>query len=157
MLKILLEKWDKNKGLLEEKLRNKPMNYKYKDLVKLTFDTIYNSDKTNYWDKMRIVKTVGGKEYSGDYVFLLNFGHDDEKVETMLITYVEYGSCSGCDTLLRIIEWHEGKKPDENQLKDLMLLCKDIITNTVKPFNKGWNYKEGFDEVEYERDENGNH
>ena len=119
MLKILLEKWDKNKGLLEEKLRNKPMNYKYKDLVKLTFDTIYNSDKTDYWDKMRIVKTVGGKEYSGNYVFLLNFGYYDEDVDTMLITYVEYGSCTGCDTLLRIIEWDEGKLPDENQLKDL--------------------------------------
>lgn len=150
MLKILLEKWDKNKGLLEEKLRNMPMNYQYKDLVKLTFDTVYNTGETHEWNEVRLVKTIGGKGYSGDYVFLLNFGFDDENVETMLITYVEYGSCSGCDTLLRIIEWDEGKKPDENQLKDLMLLCKDIITNTVKPFNKGWNYKEGFDEVEYE-------
>ena len=48
MLKILLEKWDKNKGLLEEKLRTKPMDYQYRDLVKLTFDTIYNSGESEY-------------------------------------------------------------------------------------------------------------
>ena len=150
MLKILLEKWDKNKGLLEEKLRTKPMNYKYKDLVKLTFDTIYNSDEYEY-NKIRLFKTIGGVDYRGDLVFMLSFGFNDEEVDSLLLTYVEYGSCCGCDTLQRITAFsEENDKPDESQLKDLMLLCKDIITNTVKPFNKGWNYKKGFDEVEYE-------
>lgn len=150
MLKILLKKWNKNKGLLEEKLRTKPMNYQYKDLVKLTFDTIYNSGENDY-HKIRLFKTIGGENYSGDLVFMLSFGFDDEEVDSLLLTYVKYGSCCGCDTLQRIVAFsEENDKPNESQLKDLMMLCKDIITNTVKPFNKGWNYKEGFDEVEYE-------
>ena len=64
------------------------------------------------------------------------------------MTYVDYGSCSGCDTL-QSIQSFSGDKPTDSQLKDYMTLCKDLVCNMVKPFKSGWRNSEGeFDEVE---------
>lgn len=63
------------------------------------------------------------------------------------MTYVGYGSCSGCDTLQAIQDY--GKDPiSEDQLNDFMALCKDIVTNMIKPYNSGWRNEEEFTEVE---------
>lgn len=45
------------------------------------------------------------------------------------MTYVGYGSCSGCDTLQAIQECGENI-PTPEQLKDFMSLCKDLVTIT---------------------------
>ena len=42
------------------------------------------------------------------------------------ITWVSYGSCSGCDTMLGITEYGTGI-PNENQVKDFMTLSLHII------------------------------
>lgn len=65
------------------------------------------------------------------------------------MTYVDYGSCSGCDTLQAIQCGHD-RKLTEAQVKNFMALCKDILTNTVRPFNNGWRHEEMFDQVTME-------
>ena len=65
------------------------------------------------------------------------------------MTYAGYGSCSVCDTLLSITDYDTyGKKFNEHQVNALLTLCKDILTNTIKPYNYGWRYKDIFDTVE---------
>lgn len=63
-----------------------------------------------------------------------------------LMTYVGYGSCSGCDTLQAIQECGENI-PTPEQLKDFMSLCKDLVTNMIKPYNTGWRATSDFEPV----------
>ena len=64
------------------------------------------------------------------------------------MTYVGYGSCSGCDTLQGIQGWDDDRLPTEAQINDYMMLCKDIITNTIRPYNHGWRNNSDYDTVE---------
>ena len=69
-----------------------------------------------------------------------------------LLTYQHYGSCSGCDTLQHITDYlGKGGKPNEKQVDAYMTLCKDIVTNMIKPYNiSHWFHDEDFTEVVYE-------
>ena len=63
-----------------------------------------------------------------------------------LLTFVDYGSCSGCDTLQSIQYWKEGKLTDY-QVKDFMVLCKDLVCNIIKPYNAGWRRDEKYEAI----------
>ena len=43
------------------------------------------------------------------------------------ITDNYYGSCSGCDTLMGIIEYDEDKYPSEQQVKKFMQLALNMV------------------------------
>ena len=151
MLKYCLDKWNQNKGLLEEKLKKdstlNSCDYSY--LVKLVVDFILNTGEDSpdgmRWNSENITMIDNG-DYQGTQLFMIPLETYQPSEYEYLITYVGYGSCSGCDTLLSIQNW--GDKPlTEIQVKDFMTLCKDIVTNIVKPYNCGWRSKEGFEEV----------
>ena len=63
------------------------------------------------------------------------------------MTYVWYGSCSGCDTLQQVQDYFETDcRLTEQQIKDFLKLSKNIICNTIKPYNNGWREEEDFRE-----------
>lgn len=139
MLKVLIEKWDKNKERLSEALHEMPLQYVgYKDLVKLTFDKIYNdgvSPECNWaYDKLdteRITEINDG-EYQGTLLFLIPFAGYQPAEYEYLMTYIGYGSCSGCDTLQGIQDYlPDDGQPTERNIAQFMVLCKDIICNTI--------------------------
>jgi hypothetical protein len=153
MLKIMRDKWDKNKGLLEEALakRSDLNECKYDLLVKLAFQYIYNADAEGYAEKLNLnrITVIDDGDYQGTLLYLIPFeSHQPAEYEN-LMTHVDYGSCSGCDTLQAIQSWREGKLTPQ-QLKDFMSLCKDIICNTIKPYNSGWRGDEDFKQIEEE-------
>lgn len=152
MLKYCLDKWNKNKGLLEERLKKdttlNSCDYTY--LVKLVVDFILNPHEEygdNGWDSKHITVVDNG-DYQGTQLFLIPRDTYQPGEYDYLMTYVGYGSCSGCDTLQAIQEWDD-KPLTERQLKDFMTLCKDLVTSMVKPYNCGWRYEEDFIEVSY--------
>lgn len=153
MLKYCLEQWDKNKGLLEKRLKTDKSlnNCEYVDLVKLVVDCILNgnNDDGDYinlrWDSSKITVIDNG-DYQGTQLFLIPLKTYQPCEHEYLMTCVGYGSCSGCDTLMAIQDWGE-KRLTEGQVKDFMGLCKDILTNMIKPYNGGWRFIEGFEEV----------
>ena len=156
MLKVLVEKWDKNKNKLKKALSNVVNDdIEYEDLVRLTFSTIYNDDgdeSLGYHyqslDCDKITKIDNG-DYQGTFLFLIPFDTYQPSEYEYLMTYVGYGSCSGCDTLRAITDHiNYGKKFSESQVESLMILCKDILTNTIKPYNAGWRNEDKFDPVE---------
>ena len=149
MLKIFVKKWDENNHLLREALSTAEgfNECEYKDLVKLTFDVIFNTNESEYnsLDVDRITEIDNG-DYQGTLLYLIPFHRYQPAEYDYLMTYVSYGSCSGCDTLQAIQSWGNGLL-HEIQVNDFMTLCKDILTNTIKPYNSGWRNEEKFEQA----------
>lgn len=155
MLKILSEKWAKN----EDKLRTAISEIKnvddltYLDLVRLTFSTIYNDDSIEYTHQelnCKRITEIDDGDYQGTLIFMIPFKTYQPDEGEYLMTYVGYGSCSGCDALQSIMSSRRGiAHPDEQQITDLLHLCRDIVTNTIKPYNYGWRYESEFDRIDF--------
>lgn len=156
MLKIIAEKWAAKQNLLRAKLTQINIdNLNYLDLVKATFSTIYN-DEEDYLslniDVEKITEIDNG-DYQGTLLYILPFSNYQPSETDYFITYVDYGSCSGCDTLQHIQslgDWDQ-ETPNEAQINDLMKLCCHILANTIQPYyNSPYNYhKDEFKEIKY--------
>lgn len=156
MTKFAIEQWEKNKSRLEEALKydTELNDCSYKHLVKLVVEYIFNDsdEDCNWreWDSEKITQIDDG-DYQGTLLFLIPQKTYQPCEVEYLMTYSGYGSCSGCDTLQSIQCWHYEKTyPTDGQLRDFMSLCKDLVCNTIKPYNKGWGYDPDFEEVQYE-------
>ncbi len=150
MLKILVQKWDKNKNRLKRYLEEATNlnSCSYLDLVKITFTHIYNCDDMTVTDlNIEDITEIDNGDYQGTLLFLIPFNTYQPSESEYLMTYVGYGSCSGCDILQGIQDCGDEKLTDE-QVKDFMILCKDILSNTIKPYNNGWREEEGFTQAE---------
>lgn len=149
MLKYCLRKWDENKKKLEEELLKDPLlnECEYKHIVEKVVEIILNTNEEYLWNTEGITEIDDG-DYQGTLLFLIPRKTYQPLEYEYLMTYVGYGSCSGCDALQAIQDY--GESPiSEDQLKDFMALCKDIITNMIKPYNCGWRNEEEFTEVEF--------
>ena len=158
MIKYCIEKWDKNKDLLRSALDNNkllnhvlnkndddPLEYlEYKDLVKLTVMFILNDE--NEWNENKI-KEIDDGDYQGTLLYLIPEDTYQPNSSEYLMTFVEYGSCSACDTLQTIQCYLDIRNRDKS-IDDLMNLCKDLICNMIKPYNTGWKYDEKFNTIE---------
>jgi hypothetical protein len=149
MLKYCRDKWDKNKEKLETALREaENLNYcSYETLVEMVVEHILNPEAgyDDTYDKENITVIDNG-DYQGTQLFMIptkTYQPDESKY---LLTFVSYGSCSGCDTLQSIQDWKEGKLTD-SQVKDFMILCKDLVCNIIKPYNSGWRRDEKYEEI----------
>ena len=147
MLKYCLECWDKHKGSLENELRSRTdlNTCEYIDLVRMVVKNVFVEDVE--WDASEI-SVVDNGDYQGTLLFLIPAYTYHPTESEYLMTFVGYGSCSGCDTLQAIQECWSDDPLTEQQVKDFMALCKDIVTNTIKPYNYGWRSSERFTEVE---------
>ena len=157
MIKYCIEKWDKNKDLLRSALDNNkllnhvlnrndddPLEYlEYKDLVKLTVVFILNDE--NEWNENKI-KEIDDGDYQGTLLYLIPEDTYQPNSSEYLMTFVEYGSCSGCD-MLQEIQCFLGTKDRDKSIDDLMNLCKDLICNMIKPYNTGWRHDERFSTI----------
>lgn len=149
MLKYCRDKWDENKDKLEKALReaNNLNSCDYKELVVMVVEHILNpgEDEFDCYDSKNI--TVIDNGYcQGTQLFMIPMDTYQPDEYEYLLTYVGYGSCSGCDTLQRIQSWSDGKLTD-SQVKDFMKLCKDLVCSMVKPYNGGWREDDRFTEV----------
>ena len=154
MLRILKYKWDKNKDKLREAIKNiqDMSDLSYEKLVKLTFDNIFNIDGGTKYDftlNTDKITVIDDGDYQGTQLFMIPFDRYQPDSYEYLMTYVWYGSCSGCDTLLGIIDYVDGSPTDE-QVEDLMTLCKDLVMHTIKPYRGGWFDEKDFEQVEFE-------
>ena len=152
MLKYCLQKWNDNKDLLEQRIRNDPdMNScDYVDLVRLVVDYVLNPYEYDRWDSENITVIDNG-DYQGTQLYLIPRETYQPAEYEYLMTYCGYGSCSGCDTLLAIRGWDD-EPLTERQVKDYMTLCRHLLMNMVKPYNGGWRSEEDFVEVTFNKE-----
>ena len=151
MLKFCKDAWNENKDLLEDAIREddtlNSCDYRY--LVSLIVKYILNPSIGDVYgekfDPDRITVIDNG-DYQGTLLFMVPRATYQPNYSEYLLTYSYYGSCSGCDTLLAIQDWGD-KLPTEDQVKDYMTLCKDLVCNIVKPYNYGWREDKLFMEI----------
>jgi hypothetical protein len=149
MIKFCLEKWDANKNLLEKYLRdhNDLNSVNYIDLVKMVVGIIFNTDSFNTYEVDKITEIDNG-DYQGTLLYLIPNDSYQPYEGDYLMTYVGYGSCSGCDTLQNIQRFIDYNDVGE-VIADFMTLCKDIVSNTIRPYNHGWRHDPMFDTVDF--------
>lgn len=131
MIKEFVEKWDKHKNELEEYFKNNPQSEycDYEDIVKLLFEKVINVDLTYDSEKFDIenIKVIDDGNYQGTQIFILHKNSYQPDINEYVYTHTYYGSCSGCDTLLAILDYNYDEKPNEQQVEDLMQLALHLL------------------------------
>lgn len=148
MIKYALKKWDENNEVLRKKIDESNINhFTYEDLVDMTFDIIFNTnvDDNHYALDVDNITMIDNGDYQGTLLFMIPFDTYQPGPCQYFMTYVAYGSCSGCDTLQHIQNIDDIEH--EKRVKEIMMLCKDLITNTIVPYNTGWRNIEDFETV----------
>lgn len=158
MIKFAVDQWDKNKKRLENNILNNLEAYNefsYSELVGKVVDFIFNDEDSKYsddeYDSKNITEIDNG-DYQGTLLYLIPLKTYQPSEDGYLMTYVGYGSCSGCDTLQSIQMWSfddEDISDDKKKkfVKDIMGLCLDLVQNTIKPYNNGWRNDSKYDAI----------
>ena len=125
MIKYCLNRWNENQQKLRQQLET---------------DTSLNGCDDKY--------LVDNGDYQGTQLFLIPRDTYQPSESEYLMTYVGYGSCSGCDTLQAIQDWSiDDRLLEPEQVEDFMKLCKDLVTNMILPYNIGWRASSEFEPV----------
>jgi hypothetical protein len=165
MIIYCVDQWDKNRDKLLADIRENITlwnEFSYKKIVEKVVEIIFNNDEDdldsdNY--NYGLIKEINDGDYQGTLLYLIPLRTYQPSAHEYLMTYVDYGSCSGCDTLQSIQNWSWGymddeidmverKQQEEQFIEDMMKLCLHLVQNTIKPYNSGWRKDDKYNEVE---------
>lgn len=143
MTEIIKKYWGLNANLLREKIENLESidELSYEDIVKMSFKTIFNGDYDLDLENMHV---IDDGDYQGTLLFMIPEDRYQPGPGDYILTYIYYGSCSGCDTLQAI----QADDDRNRQNVDMLILCKDILCNATKPYNSGWRMNSEWEEVD---------
>lgn len=139
MIKEFVEAWNANKDkLFVHFSTHEQIDYdSYEKLVKLLFEIVVNPYLEEHYNSgynIDRLHEINDGDYQGTLLYLLPTDEYQPPACHYVATFVEYGSCSGCDTLLGISNYDEGM-PSEEQVKGYMTLCLNILQHCKHPFN----------------------
>lgn len=131
MNKKLVKIWENNKKVIVKTIIDKYIkqlwNLEYKDIVNILFNYIYESGNA-------IVNEIDLGDYQGDYLYVIADKEDYQPspiFDYIFITTVDYGSCSGCDTLKSIISAFQTNEVNLATLRqNIESLCMHLIQKT---------------------------
>jgi hypothetical protein len=96
----------------------------YKDIVKAVICILTGEDDSNEVPDPERITIIDDGDYQGTLLFVI--GATGYQPNTYWYVKVNYGSCSGCDTLEDIRDYSDDLPTDE-QIKDYMTLALHII------------------------------
>ena len=137
MVDKFTKKWYENKDKLQNYFETNTINNydSYEQLVKAVLKYIINDGMENYhkldYEAIQIDKLVSIDygDYQGTLIFVFpEYTYQPSTSETYY-TFVDYGSCSGCDTLQGILTCYYDELPTEGMVKELMTLSLHLIQN----------------------------
>ena len=144
MIKYALKKWDENKDVLRNAIqqteKDKRCTWDYKEIVKLVCRYIFNENVSREEPMINVdgITMIDNGYYQGTLLFMLPFDAYQPAEYEYLMTYVGYGSCSGCDTLQCIQVADEDDETEKEMVDSYLGICKDLVSNTIRPYNTGW-------------------
>lgn len=155
MIKYALKKWSENKDALRNAIqqteKDKRCTWDYEEIVKLVCRYIFNENVSREEPMINVdgITMIDNGDYQGTLLFMLPFDAYQPAEYEYLMTYVGYGSCSGCDTLQSIQADDEDDETEKEMVDSYLGICKDIVSNTIRPYNQGWRNNGMFEPVEY--------
>ena len=146
MMRIMKDRWGANQDKLRIALAEQIDRHDcdYETLVKLTFETIYNSSESCDCEKLDLdhITVIDNGDYQGTILFMIPYDTYQPSEYEYIMTYIGYGSCCGCDALQAALGWDYDEKLSDEQVVRFMAICKDLVCNTIKPYNNGWRSKD---------------
>lgn len=137
MIQKFIKAWDNKKENLESFFKtNKQKEYNtYEKIVKKLVEIVINpyirenEFEDNIWDELNIEDMVvlDHGSYQGVQLFIFHTGVYQPCVEDYYYTHNYYGSCSGCDTLLSILDWDDEALPTDLQIEAYMNLSLHLL------------------------------
>ena len=138
MIQWLSEKWYRNQYKLRKYFRETPqIQYgNYTTIWKKVLEYIINIDTEDDGDKFNTqdITVIDDGSFFGTLIFIVHRQDGMEPdMEDYILTKIQYGSCSVCDTLQHIQTENDNGDiddlPNETQLNDYMLLALHMIQN----------------------------
>ena len=97
MLKICKERWALKENELKRKISSMSTqeieNLDYNTLVAITMDTVLNCEKLHL--NIKSIHEIDDGDYQGTLLYLIPFTTYQPTEYEYLMTYTDYGSCSG--------------------------------------------------------------
>jgi len=131
MIKEVILKWEENKHKLKEYFENTSQEEydRYEDIVKKIFDIVLvdvEGDYGSYNFNSENLTVLDHGNYQGTQIFIIPKDEYQPDVSDYIITDNYYGSCSGCDTLMSINDYTDGK-PSPEQVNEYMTLAVHLV------------------------------
>ena len=120
MLKYCVDQWEKNKNTLHTVFEKVDIYSDYEEFARIIIENIFPE-----WENYEVAITKQG-DYTGDVIFFISADTEGSKNDIFL-SYLRYGSCSVCDTLMRAAE-------SEEKVEDQMRVALHFIQNMMHPF-----------------------
>ena len=133
MIKEYVEAWYRNRDRLKQYFETHTQEQyaeSYVDLLKTVIEIVIN-------DPQKILNVDGliqhdSDDYGGDCIWLIPKVGAWHWVWEYTLCYIEYGTCSCCDTLMGIYygtgwENGNGKLPDQQRVRDYMYLSLQLL------------------------------
>lgn len=127
MIQKYIDKFQKNKSKLYDYFAATPQSEydTYKKLLIKTIEICINDSMEPEIDAAAITQINDG-DYQGTLLYIIPLSTYQPAEWEYLTTYVNYGSCSGCDTLLGI-SCYDSDLPNKTQVKDYLTLCLHMV------------------------------
>lgn len=122
MIREFVDAWDSRKQEVREKFELKHPD-SYEDVVRAVVGILGDSEAYGSPDPDRITSIDHG-DYQGTLLFVI--GANGYQPDDYWYVKVNYGSCSGCDTLQAICEYSSDPPTDE-QVDEYMTLALHIV------------------------------
>jgi hypothetical protein len=128
MINEFVKAWDQDKNKIKDFFeKNHPENYS--DIVLQVVKMLSESDLTGFGDHEKPdpdrIHEIDDGGYQGTLIYVIGCG--GYQPDKYWYVKVGYGSCSGCDTLLSISNEYTDEKPNEEQVKQYMMLALHVI------------------------------
>lgn len=120
MLKYCVDQWEKNKENLRAFLERSDIYSDYAAFGDYIIKYIFPE-----WENYDVAIAKQG-DYIGEVIFFISADTEGSKNDIFL-SYLRYGSCSVCDTLMCAAE-------SEERVEDQMRIALHFIQNIVHPF-----------------------
>lgn len=129
MEKEIIKRWECGKDNLQKYLSTHKIEgncESYKDLVRVLIVECLNYPPDCAKFSTDFVCVDDG-HYQGTQLFILHYDLYQPDIEEYFMFDNDYGSCSGCDTLLSIIGYGLDSIPSPDMVKSLMTLCLHLV------------------------------
>ena len=133
MIKKFVDMFEKHKRELRAVIASTEQSQynEYKKLFALVIKTCFDG-RYDFSD----ITEIDYGNYQGTLILVFHEDTYQPSSSETFYTIIEYGSCSGCDTLLYISGYDSGI-PEKDQVDDYMELCLEMVQE-IKSFAKGW-------------------